>query len=84
MKTLTSLLYIFFFSAISGLAGQTDLNFAISFSKEQSTKALDGRMLLLISTNDEKEPRFQVVDGPETQLAFGIDVNGLLPGKSFV
>jgi len=38
-------------------------------------------MLLLISTNDEREPRFQISDGPATQQAFGIDVEGLDPGE---
>ena len=30
-------------------------------------------MLLLVSTNDDAEPRFQINDGPGTQLVFGID-----------
>ena len=81
MRKLTSLLAVILFAANSGFAGEPSLKFMISFPKEQSTQALDGRMLLLLSTNDEKEPRFQIVDGPETQLAFGIDVDGLQPGK---
>ena len=79
MKKLISLFSVVLFTAVSGIAGEFGLEFAISFSMEQSTQALDGRMLLLLSTNDEKEPRFQIVDGPETQLAFGIDVDGLEP-----
>jgi hypothetical protein len=35
---------------------------------------LDGRLLLLLSTNPAEEPRFQINDGPNTQLVFGIDV----------
>lgn len=34
----------------------------------------DGRLILMLAKNDKKEPRFQITDGPETQLAFGIDV----------
>ena len=79
MKKLISLFSVVLFTAVSGFAGESALEFAISFSREQSTQALDGRMLLLLSTNDEKEPRFQIVDGTETQLAFGIDVDGLQP-----
>ncbi|MCH8872619.1 hypothetical protein IH824_07590 [candidate division KSB1 bacterium] len=81
MKKLISLFSVVLFTAVSGFAGESGLEFAISFSREQSTQALDGRMLLLLSTNDEKEPRFQIVDGPETQLAFGIDVDGLQPDE---
>jgi hypothetical protein len=41
-------------------------------------------MLLLLSTNDEAEPRFQVGEGAKTQLVFGIDVDGLAPGAEAV
>ncbi len=58
------------------------LRFEIRFAPEQSADALDGRMLLMLSTDDSKEPRFQIVDGPATQLAFGIDVEGLQPGQA--
>ncbi len=58
------------------------LRFAIRFGPEQSAEALDGRLLLLISTDDSREPRFQVSDGPKTQLVFGIDVDGLAPGQA--
>ncbi len=56
-------------------------SFAVSFPRERSAKALDGRLLLLISSDSTKEPRFQIADGPETQLVFGVDVDGLAPGK---
>src|SRR3990172_11052284 len=79
MKNLILLFSITLFT--SGFAADSGFNFAISFPKEQSATALDGRMLLLLSTNNEKEPRFRIVDGPETQLAFGIDVEGLKPGE---
>jgi hypothetical protein len=36
-------------------------------------------MLLMISTDGTREPRFQIGDGPDTQLIFGIDVDGLKP-----
>ncbi len=34
--------------------------FEVSFPKEMSATPLDGHILLLISNNDEKEPRFQI------------------------
>ncbi len=34
----------------------------------------DGRIMVMLSTNDEAEPRFQIKDGPDTQLLFGMDV----------
>ena len=55
--------------------------FAVSFPESLSEESLDGRLLLLISDNTENEPRFQINDGPNTQLVYGIDVNELKPGK---
>src|SRR5579885_2916935 len=53
----------------------TRLRFAISFPAARSTQPLDGRIILVISDNDRREPRFQnEVYQADTQLAFGIDV----------
>ena len=56
--------------------------FEIAFPSELSAEPLDGRLLLMISTDDGAEPRFQIADGPETQVAFGVDVEGLAPGQA--
>lgn len=45
---------------------------------------LDGRLLLLLSTDGKAEPRFQISDGPETQVVFGIDVENWKPGEPAV
>jgi len=60
------------------------LRFAISFPAARSQAPLDGRMLLLFSTDATAEPRFQISDGPRTQLVFGIDVEALKPGQEAV
>jgi hypothetical protein len=52
--------------------------------RERAATPLDGRMLLLISSDTAGEPRFQISDGPNTQLAFGITVDGLRPGEDAV
>jgi len=41
---------------------------------------LDGRLLLLVSKDESREPRFQIEDGPKSQQAFGIDVSGWAAG----
>ncbi|RMB12680.1 hypothetical protein [Eilatimonas milleporae] len=42
---------------------------------------IDGRMILIFSTDDKTEPRFQVSSGVKTTAqVFGIDVAGLAPG----
>ncbi len=58
------------------------LRFAVSFSAERSKTPLDGRVLLMISTDNSKEPRLQIDDSPKTQQIFGVDVDGLRPGQS--
>ena len=58
--------------------------FAISFPAAKSAAPLDGRVLLMLSTDTTAEPRFQISDGPNTQLIFGIDVDGLRPGQDAV
>jgi len=34
----------------------------------------------MLSTNDAEEPRFQITNDADTQLLFGVDVDGLQPG----
>jgi hypothetical protein len=60
---------------------QHNLKFEISFNEGHYNKPQDGRLLLLLSDNNEKEPRFQILDGPDTQLAFGVDVENMKPGE---
>jgi len=56
----------------------------VSFTTALSEQALDGRLLLMISTDPAAEPRFQIADGPKTQQVFGIDVEGWRPGEAAV
>ena len=57
-------------------------SFSIRLPDTLSKKALNGRLLLLISNNNATEPRFQIADGPNTQLVFGIDVENWQPGTT--
>ena len=71
-------------STIALVESAPELRFAITFSNAQSTTPLDGRVLLMVSTSDAAEPRFQIADGPDTQAIFGIDVDGLKPGAEAI
>lgn len=55
--------------------------FEIILSEELINLAQDGRLILMLSTNDSLEPRFQISDGPDSQLAFGVDVEDWKPGE---
>ncbi len=60
------------------------LKFAVTLPAEGTPGPLDGRVMLLISKNGEGEPRFQISDNEKTQLIFGVDVDGLAPGRAAV
>ncbi len=60
------------------------LRFAISFPETSNKEPLDGRVLLLISTDSAREPRFQISEDLNTQQVFGIDVEGLKPGQEAI
>ena len=72
-------LFVLAWGSPAETAEDAKLRFGLSFPSERSAEALDGRMLLLISTDDSNEPRFQISDSAQTQLIFGVDVDGLNP-----
>ena len=58
--------------------------FSVTFPAARTSAAQDGRLLVLISADSSAEPRFQIEDGLNTQLVFGIDVDGLRPGQAAI
>ena len=56
----------------------------VSFPATISPKPLDGRVLLLLSTDPSAEPRMQIDDSPRSQMVFGTTVDGLAPGQPVV
>lgn len=68
---------------LAGAAGAAP-RFSVSFPRERSAQPLDGRLLLLLSTDPSAEPRKQIDDTPKTQLVFGMDVDSLAPGRAAI
>ena len=66
------------------LAASTEVVFQVSFGPELSKTPLDGRLLVMLSTDEKEEPRFQINESPKTQQIFGIDVDGLEPEQDAV
>jgi hypothetical protein len=58
--------------------------FAVSFPGAQSAEPLEGRLLLILSTDPSEEPRLQISNSVRTQMIFGLDVDALKPGQSAV
>src|SRR5215204_2511108 len=78
------LLAVALFSTNAELKTTTEANlrFDISFPESVSKEKLDGRLLLLISTNNEREPRLQISEDLNTQQVFGLDVTGWKAGDT--
>ncbi len=65
--------------------GAAELRIGVSYPSELGPGPFDGRMLLIISDNDTREPRFQVSSrNDDAQPVFGIDVEALKPGDEAV
>src|SRR5215472_3676657 len=58
--------------------------FSVSFTTQQSAEPLDGRLLLVLSTDPSREPRLQISNSVRTQMVFGQDVDGMKPGEPVV
>src|SRR5689334_1806684 len=71
-----------FFLILLSLTSMGQQAILVSFSAKQSTKPLDGRLLLLLSKNNRQEPRSQINDDVTTQQAFGLDVENWQPAAS--
>src|ERR1044071_9302891 len=56
--------------------------FEISFPASLDKGPIDGRLLLLISTSTEGEPRLQINEDLNTQQVFGVDVESWKPGEA--
>ena len=65
-------------------AQSTGTRIRVTFPASLEKQRLDGRLLVMLSTDAKTEPRFQISDGPETQLVFGADVEGMAPGTPAV
>jgi len=55
----------------------------VVLSDSLSAKQLDGRLLLILSDNNESEPRFQVGEGLNAQPIFGMNVENWSGEKEF-
>jgi hypothetical protein len=80
---LVCLAAVLIFGAASSAAPAGAPRFSVSFPKERSTQPLDGRLLLLLSTDPSAEPRMQINLSDKTQIVFGVDVEQLAPGQPF-
>ena len=78
MRTATAIAVLGLATAAHAAGGPT-VN--VTYPASLAAGPLDGRLLLLLSTDDKEEPRLQISDTElGTQQVFGIDVDGWKPG----
>lgn len=68
----------FLFLAATLLPG---IEVSVKLPDQPQGRPLDGRLLILFSTDPSAEPRFQINDSPKTQVVFGVDVDGFRPSS---
>lgn len=69
-----------FLAALCVSAVYADVRFSVTVPAARAAGALDGRLLVLLSTDPAAEPRFQINENPSTQIVMGIDVENWRSG----
>ena len=75
-------LLLLILSACQPKMDQDDIDISISIQTNEDQKPLDGRLLLIFAKSNEKEPRFQINGGLNTQVIFGMNIENHLPGET--
>jgi hypothetical protein len=60
-------------AALLGLGTTQAATVSVTLAPEHAREPLNGRLLLLLSVDPSKEPRFQIEEGTKSQQVFGID-----------
>lgn len=81
MRNYVTCLFVCLLLIYSGASGQT---FSVTFPDSVGKEPVDGRLLLIVASNDKSEPRFQVNDEVKTAQIFGRDVDGMRPGQQML
>jgi hypothetical protein len=82
MKSIQYLLvFLVAVSALSSCTSKPQL-FSISYDSALGEEGFDGRLLVLIGTESDREPRFQINDSDQTGIVFGVDVENWMPGET--
>ncbi len=67
-----------------GGAPAAPLRIEVTVPESAGEGPFDGRVLVMLSRDPSAEPRFQISDSLNTQQVFGVDVDGLQPGRPAV
>ena len=89
MKTVRLNLLLLVVAAIGSCTVPSDevplgTSFVVSFSPGVLDESSDGRLILILTKNDDEEPRFQVRPGVNAVQIFGVNVEGMHPGETIL
>ena len=80
MKKIIYSTFLFFTMVITSFANE-NLSISVDFPSNIGGEQ-GGRLLVLLSSNENAEPRFQINPGPKGQIIYGIDVENWQPGTT--
>ena len=78
---IVAFLSVLMLSCTSETQSASQVSVGVSFPESVEAETLDGRLLLMLSDDPSAEPRFQINAGLNTQLIFGMNVEGMQPGE---
>ena len=81
LKFLTLFGLILFFNCSQNSASDKEVAFTVSYQESIGLETYDGRLILILADNNEREPRFQVSEGPNAQPVFGLNVTDFKAGE---
>jgi hypothetical protein len=77
-----AVIFAFLFAPSTSAQQQpANYRFSVTLPTEQSAAPLDGRLLLILSTDPSAEPRLQISNSVRTQMLFGLDVDAMKPNQ---
>ena len=66
---------LFLFLIFASCSSSNELQFEVTYDASLASSAFDGRLLVLVSSSDRSEPRFQINDNDDTGIVIGKDVS---------
>ncbi len=70
--------------AAGAVAAEDGPRFAVRLGPGAGPGPVDGRLLVMLSTDGAEEPRFQITDAVKSQQAFGMDLDGVPPDREVI
>ncbi len=75
---------VLFLLVAPGCRDTNRIEVSVTFPEEVEGEAVDGRLILILASPSDVEPRYRVSAGQGAQPVFGLDVEGWAPGRPAV